>query len=97
MAEQRIVRQLKAIAHPTRLGMLQRLALEPEICACDLGEAFAVSQPTVSEHLRVLREAGLVRTRRQGTTICYAAVPEALAEVAQTIVSLQPRTRVKAA
>jgi ArsR family transcriptional regulator len=90
MAEDRLVRQLKALAHPTRLGMLQRLALEPEICACDLGEAFAVSQPTVSEHLRVLREAGLVRTRRQGTTICYSTEPAALAELATVIAALRP-------
>src|ERR671936_2304299 len=91
-----IVRQLKAIAHPIRLGMLRRLAREPEICACDLGEAFAVSQPTVSEHLRVLREAGLVRTRREGTTICYAAVPEALAELAAVIAALRPAARAAA-
>ena len=91
------VRQLKALAHPIRLGMMQRLAEEPEICACDLGDAFAVSQPTVSEHLRVLREAGLVRTRRDGTTICYAAVPDALADVARVISALQPRAPIKAA
>lgn len=97
MAKPRRVRQLKALAHPIRLGMMERLAQEPEICACDFGDAFAVSQPTVSEHLRVLREAGLVRTRREGTTICYAAVPDALAEVAQLIRALQPQARVKAA
>ncbi len=97
MAEDRLVRQLKALAHPTRLGMLQRLALEPEICACDLGEAFAVSQPTVSEHLRVLREAGLVTTRRRGTTICYSAVPEALSELATVVAALHPRETAKAA
>jgi ArsR family transcriptional regulator, arsenate/arsenite/antimonite-responsive transcriptional repressor len=90
VAEQRLIGQLKAIAHPIRLGMLQRLAREPEICACDLGDAFAVSQPTVSEHLRVLREAGLVRTRRQGTAICYSAVPEALADLAAVVTALQP-------
>jgi ArsR family transcriptional regulator, arsenate/arsenite/antimonite-responsive transcriptional repressor len=90
VVEPRLITQLKAIAHPTRLGMLQRLAREPEICACDLGEAFAVSQPTVSEHLRVLREARLVRTRRQGTTICYSAIPEALAELAALVAALQP-------
>jgi ArsR family transcriptional regulator len=97
MAEDLLVRQLKALAHPTRLGMLQRLALEPEICACDLGEAFAVSQPTVSEHLRVLREAGLVRTRRQGTAICYSAVPEALTELTTVIAALRPRAAATAA
>jgi ArsR family transcriptional regulator, arsenate/arsenite/antimonite-responsive transcriptional repressor len=97
VAEPGLVRQLKALAHPIRLGMMLRLAEEPEICACDLGDAFEVSQPTVSEHLRVLREAGLVRTRREGTTICYAAVPEALAEMRQLIAALQPRASVTAA
>ena len=96
MSNETPIRQLKALAHPIRLGMMQRLAAEPEICACDLGEAFAVSQPTVSEHLRVLREAGLVRTRRQGTTICYAAVPEALAELAAVIAALRPAARAAA-
>src|ERR687884_1047402 len=97
MVEARLVLQLKALAHPIRLGMMERLAQEPEICACDLGDAFAVSQPTVSEHLRVLREAGLVRTRRDGTTICYAAVPEALAELSTVIAALRPKRRVRAA
>jgi ArsR family transcriptional regulator len=62
--------------------MVQRLAATPEICACDLGDAFDVSQPTISEHLRVLRNAGLVRTRRDGTSICYSLAPDAVAEVA---------------
>src|ERR687883_1933269 len=97
MSDDRVVRQLKALAHPIRLGMMEQLAKQPEICACDLGDAFAVSQPPASEHLRVLREAGLVRTRREGTTICYAAVPEAVAEVAEVIAALRPRRRVRAA
>jgi ArsR family transcriptional regulator, arsenate/arsenite/antimonite-responsive transcriptional repressor len=91
------VRRLKALAHPIRLGMMNRLAAEPEVCACDLGEAFGVSQPTVSQHLRVLREAGLVITRRQGTQICYSAVPAALATVAELIAGLRPKARAKAA
>src|SRR5436190_21999210 len=97
MANHRLVRQLKALAHPIRFGMMQELAAEPEICACDLGEAFGVSQPTISEHLRVLREAGLVKTRRQGNQICYAAVPEAVAELTGALTGLRPRPRVKAA
>jgi DNA-binding transcriptional ArsR family regulator len=97
VADELAVRQLKALGHPIRLGMMERLATEPEICACDFGDAFAVSQPTVSEHLRVLREAGLVRTRRQGTTICYAAEPEALAGLATMLAALRPKARVKAA
>jgi ArsR family transcriptional regulator len=97
MADEQLVRRLKALAHPIRFGMLERLAREPEICACDLGEAFAVSQPTVSEHLRVLREAGLVRTRRQGTTICYSVAPEAMAELAHVIAALRPGEAAQAA
>jgi ArsR family transcriptional regulator, arsenate/arsenite/antimonite-responsive transcriptional repressor len=91
------VRRLKALAHPIRLGMMERLAHVPELCACDLGEAFGVSQPTVSEHLRVLREAGLVRTRRDGTSICYSAVPDALSELAGLVGALRPVAAVEAA
>jgi ArsR family transcriptional regulator len=81
--------RLKALGHPVRLGIALRLAAEPETCACDFAELFGVSQPTVSQHLRVLREAGLVTTRRHGTQICYSldvggvrAVQAALAELA---------------
>src|SRR5918911_3506854 len=97
MADAQLVRQLKALAHPIRLAMMEQLAQQPEVCACDLGEAFAVSQPTVSEHLRVLREAGLVRTRREGTAICYSAVPEALDELATVVAALRPAATAKAA
>jgi ArsR family transcriptional regulator len=69
---------LRALAHPVRWGILQRLAAEPGICACDFTEFFDVSQPTISAHLKVLREAGLVTTRRQGTTICYTLAHDQL-------------------
>jgi ArsR family transcriptional regulator, arsenate/arsenite/antimonite-responsive transcriptional repressor len=67
--------QLKALGHPVRLGIALRLAEEPETCACDFAEVFSVSQPTVSQHLKVLRDAGLVTTRRRGTQICYSLEP----------------------
>ncbi|GII97479.1 ArsR/SmtB family transcription factor [Sinosporangium siamense] len=73
---------LRALAHPVRLGIVRRLAAEPDICACDFTDDFAVSQPTVSAHLKVLREAGLVTTRREGTTVCYSLVPESLTDLA---------------
>jgi ArsR family transcriptional regulator len=66
---------LRALAHPVRWGILQRLAAEPGICACDFTEFFDVSQPTISVHLKVLREAGLVSSKRNGTTICYSIAP----------------------
>ena len=64
--------RLKALGHPVRLGIALRLADEPDTCACDFADVFHVSQPTVSQHLKVLREAGLVRTKRRGTQICYS-------------------------
>jgi ArsR family transcriptional regulator, arsenate/arsenite/antimonite-responsive transcriptional repressor len=71
MLDRDVVR-LRALAHPVRLGMMRQLAERPETCACDFTEVFAVSQPTISQHLKVLRDAGLVRTRRRGTQICYS-------------------------
>jgi DNA-binding transcriptional ArsR family regulator len=65
-------KRLKALGHPVRLGIARSLAQTTETCACDFADMFGVSQPTVSEHLRVLREAGLVRTRRRGTQIWYS-------------------------
>jgi DNA-binding transcriptional ArsR family regulator len=74
--------RLKALGHPVRLGIALRLAEEPETCACDFADVFGVSQPTVSQHLKVLREAGLVTTRRRGTQICYSLDPSAVGELA---------------
>ncbi len=73
---------LRALAHPVRWGILTRLAAEPGICACDFTEFFDVSQPTISAHLKVLREAGLVVTQRRGTTICYTLTHDPLALLA---------------
>jgi ArsR family transcriptional regulator, arsenate/arsenite/antimonite-responsive transcriptional repressor len=79
---------LRALAHPVRWGILQRLAAEPGICACDFTEFFDVSQPTISAHLKVLREAGLVITQRQGTTICYSIAPGRLERLGQQLIRM---------
>jgi ArsR family transcriptional regulator, arsenate/arsenite/antimonite-responsive transcriptional repressor len=73
--------KLKALGHPVRLGIALRLAQEGGTCACDFAEIFHVSQPTVSQHLKVLRDAGLVRTRREGTQIYYSLDPKGVGEV----------------
>lgn len=73
---------LRALAHPVRWGILERLAAEPGICACDFTEFFEVSQPTISAHLKTLREAGLVTAQRRGTTICYSLARDQLAQLA---------------
>jgi len=77
--------RLKALGHPVRLGIARRLADEPETCACDFAEVFGVSQPTISQHLRVLREAGLVTTRRRGTQICYSLEPGAVRALSELL------------
>ena len=71
------VELLQAIADPVRLAIVRQLAADPEaVCACDFTECCTVSQPTVSHHLRVLREAGVVTTERRGTYIYYDLAPE---------------------
>jgi ArsR family transcriptional regulator len=82
------VELLRALAHPVRWGMLRRLAAEPGICACDFTEFFDVSQPTISAHLKVLRETGLVITRRDGATICYSIAPGPLARLGALITDM---------
>ena len=83
-------RRLKALGHPVRLGIALLLADEPETCACEFADIFGVSQPTVSEHLKVLRHADLVRTRRQGTQICYSLDPAAVRQVGELLAGLAP-------
>lgn len=82
------VAMLRALAHPVRLGIMRRLAAQPETCACDFTEVFAVRQPTISQHLKVLREAGLVRTRRRGTQICYSIQPINLVRLQHLLTAL---------
>jgi ArsR family transcriptional regulator, arsenate/arsenite/antimonite-responsive transcriptional repressor len=70
--------RFKALADPTRVALVNRLAATDECCVCDLTAAFELSQPTISHHLRVLREAGLVEASRRGTWAYYRLVPEAI-------------------
>ena len=70
--------RLKALADPTRIGIVNRLAANPELCVCDLTSAFELSQPTISHHLKILRDAGLVESTRRGTWAYYRLVPDAV-------------------
>jgi ArsR family transcriptional regulator, arsenate/arsenite/antimonite-responsive transcriptional repressor len=83
------VRLLAALADPTRLAIVRQLAVEVETCACDFTTCCDVGQPTVSHHLRVLREAGIVTSERRGPWIYYRLAPETaerLGAVARTLV-----------
>lgn len=69
----------KALSDPVRLRLYSRIAgCDGETCVCDIQDV-GVSQPTVSHHLRKLREAGLIDGERRGTWVYYRAVPGALA------------------
>jgi ArsR family transcriptional regulator len=71
--------QFKVLADPARLRLLSLIAAAPGgACACELVEPIGKSQPTVSHHLKALREAGLVESERRGTWVWYRVVPERL-------------------
>jgi ArsR family transcriptional regulator len=72
---------LKALSDPVRLRLMSLIAATDEACVCDLSTPFEVSQPTISHHLRVLREAGLVESERRGTWVWYRARRDALEAV----------------
>ena len=77
--------RFKALADPARVAIVNRLAAADEVCVCDLNAALELSQPTVSHHLRVLREAGLVESTRRGTWAFYRLVPEAVEQLRGTL------------
>ena len=70
---------LQAAADPTRLAILRQLSDCAEVCACDFTACCDVSQPTVSHHLKVLRDAGWITGERRGTWIFYSLRPQAVA------------------
>ncbi|MFP5022429.1 ArsR/SmtB family transcription factor [Pseudonocardia phyllosphaerae] len=75
-----LARSFKAMGDPVRLRLLSLIASHAggEACVCDLTGVFALSGPTISHHLKVLREAGLVSGERRGTWIYYRVRPEVL-------------------
>lgn len=83
-------KRLKALGHPVRLGIALALARKPGTCACDFADVFDVSQPTVSEHLRVLRKAGIVTTKRRGTQIFYSLDRSAVRQIRSMLGALEP-------
>lgn len=71
----RLAAQFKALSDPTRLAIVNQLAGSDECCVCNL-EPLGLAQPTISHHLKILREADLVESTRRGTWAYYRLVPE---------------------
>jgi ArsR family transcriptional regulator len=84
------VRLLAALADPARLEIVRELAGSAEVCACDLTDCCSLSQPTVSHHLKVLREAGAVVSERRGSNIVYRVSPALIEQLGLIARSLVP-------
>ena|SRR5207237_6100251 len=85
----RAARLFHALSDETRLGVLEKLR-SGEQCVCDLQDDLDAAQSRLSFHLRVLKEAGLVTDRKEGRWSYYSIVPEALTEVHDLAVAMQP-------
>jgi ArsR family transcriptional regulator len=81
---------LHAAGDPIRLSILRELAVSGEVCACEFEAMRDVSQPTVSHHLKVLREAGWISGERRGTWIWYSLRPDAVARFGRLVGQLVP-------
>jgi ArsR family transcriptional regulator, arsenate/arsenite/antimonite-responsive transcriptional repressor len=82
-----LAKGFKALGDPVRLRLLSLIAAKvgDEVCVCDLTEAFEVTGPTISHHLRVLREVGLIDCERRGTWVYYWVIPGRLSALSRLL------------
>ncbi len=82
-----LARMFKALGDPVRLRLLSLIASQAggEACVCDISDSFDLSQPTISHHLKVLREAGLLDCERRGTWVYYWVIPAALQQLSSVL------------
>ncbi len=81
-------RRLAALADPTRLRIVNLLARHEALCVCEIEAAFDLGQPTISHHLRILRDTGLVNVDRRGTWAYYSLARPAVKEVVGDLLAL---------
>jgi ArsR family transcriptional regulator, arsenate/arsenite/antimonite-responsive transcriptional repressor len=84
-ARHELASHFKALADPARVAIVNRLAGSDELCVCHLVGELGLAQPTVSHHLRLLREAGLITARRKGTWAYYRLVPSVVSSLASVL------------
>lgn len=82
-----LARMFKALGDPVRLRLLSLVASHEggEACVCDISDTFDLSQPTISHHLKVLRQAGLLDCERRGTWVYYWVIPAALQQLSAVL------------
>jgi ArsR family transcriptional regulator len=88
MDAEAVAQGCKALAHPVRVQIVQLLAAQTECRGADVFGELPLAQSTVSQHLRVLKDAGVVRSRSVGTSAVYCLVPEVLEELSAQIAGL---------
>ncbi|MFF6802548.1 metalloregulator ArsR/SmtB family transcription factor [Streptomyces sp. NPDC012616] len=86
-----LAKVFKALGDPVRLRLLSMIASQAagEVCVCDLTPAFDLSQPTISHHLKLLRQAGLIDCERRGTWVYYWALPSTLDRLSAFLATAQ--------
>lgn len=88
-----LAKVFKALGDPVRLRLMSMIASRGdggEVCVCDLTPAFELSQPTISHHLKLLRQAGLIDCERRGTWVYYWVLPGVLDKLAAFLSTTQP-------
>ncbi|MFU8947389.1 ArsR/SmtB family transcription factor [Mycetocola zhadangensis] len=87
---EKLARTLKALADPARLRLVSLVAahVDAEACVCDLTEPLGLGQPTVSHHLKVLVDAGILTRQKRGTWAYYRLVPGALDSLASLLITV---------
>ena len=87
-ADDRLVQVFRALGHPARMRIV-RLLVQRQSCICnDLVQELPLAQATVSQHLKVLKEAGIIVGRTKGPAVCYCLAPGALAWLRETVATL---------
>ncbi|HWO60346.1 MAG TPA: metalloregulator ArsR/SmtB family transcription factor [Umezawaea sp.] len=88
---ERLAKVLKAVADPVRLRLLSMISshVGGEACVCDMSGAFELTGPTISHHLKVLRQAGLITGERRGTWVYYRTVPEVLRDLSAALLPVE--------
>ena len=90
-----LAKVFKALGDPVRLRLMSMIASRGEggeVCVCELTPAFALSQPTISHHLKLLRQAGLIDCERRGTWVYYWVLPGVLERLAAFLTTAEPAT-----
>lgn len=87
-ATNRLADQLRAIAHPARLALVRHIAARSDCICTDLSKEVGLAQATVSQHLKVLKEAGIIRGSIEGNAVCYCISPAGIRTLKEDLLEI---------